>query len=104
VQDVTRTGVETSYSAASAGGDLFTAGRSTFFVVKNGSGGPVTINLGTPGDVRGLAISNVVKSVSAGGQRVFGPFPPDLFANAAGMVQVIYGSTSSVTVAALKFA
>ncbi len=100
-QVVQLAGIAPTYQPASAGGDKFTPTGRTFLHVKNASAAAVTVTVVTPGSVAGLAIADLTVSVPAGGDRMVGPFPPEHFAGQAGLADVTWSATASVTFAVL---
>ena len=101
-QNVVVTGLAPTYSAAAGGGDTCAAGRSTYLVVKNAGGSPVTVTVGTYPDTSawGTAIPDLTVSVPATtGERWIGPFTPDsTFLHPDGTVHISYSGVTSVTV------
>lgn len=100
-QQVVVGGLNPSFSAAVADGDVFDAGRVALWV-ENGSGSPITVTIPTPATVSGLAVAEAGGSVPAGGFRLFGPFPRSVFGQPvgdadAGRVHVDYSAVTDVT-------
>jgi hypothetical protein len=104
VQDITRSGLDPTLSAASSGGDTFAHDPSAFVEVDNASGSSVDVTFTSqyPSDPQGLSKSDLVVSVPDGGRRFIGPFSDRAFADSDGFVNVSYSSTTSVTVGAFK--
>lgn len=104
VQNIALTGLNPSYAAAAAGGDTFDNDGSTFFHIKNGSGGSVTVTLTTAGTYpkQGIALADQQVAVPAGEERMIGPFDKGAFNDSNGEISVSYSSATSVTVAAIK--
>jgi hypothetical protein len=110
VQDIARTGLEPTYTAATSGadGDVWqNEGRRTFLHVKNGSGGSIDVTITTPNTVDGLAVADLVVAVPAGEERMIGPFPRiyeayDTDNSIESAIQATYSSVTSLTVAAIK--
>lgn len=101
-QNISRAGLAPAYAAASAGGDTFRPGPTTFLHVKNGSAAAITATVVTPGNQDGLAIADLAVAVPAGGERMVGPLTADLFRDTAdGLADVTWSAAASVTVAAL---
>lgn len=102
-QQVVRTGLAPSYSAAAGGGDTFNPGPETFLHVKNTSGGSITVTVVTPGATGGLAIADVSVAVPATtGDRMIGPLPGSLFADATtGLGSITYSGVTNLTVAVI---
>lgn len=106
VQNINITGLNPSFAAAAGGGDDFpNDGSKTFFVCKNGGGGPITATFDDTGSVSPTGASafdaDVAVTVPAGEERWCGPFSTVRF---TGSVAVTYSGVSSVTVAAVKLA
>ena len=86
-------------TAAAGGGDAFLPSATTYVRVNNGQGSPITVTFATPGTVGGNAIADGGGSVTNAQARVFGPFPPQLFADpTTGLVTTTYSSSTSVTI------
>jgi hypothetical protein len=99
----------TSLAAAGAGGDTFPAGSQMYLRVKNGNAAPCTVTVTPPASggpagttVAPLALSPAVPATT--GDRLFGPFPANPFADANGNVNVSYSVTATVTVAVYQMA
>jgi hypothetical protein len=101
-QQVTRAGLNPSYSAAGGSGDTFNPARGVCLHVKNGSGGSINVTVASPRTVHGLAVQSLVVAVPAGGERLIGPFPADVFQDTTGTAAVTYSASASVTVAVLQ--
>ncbi|MCT2276316.1 MULTISPECIES: hypothetical protein [Micromonospora] len=93
---------ELAPNAASAGGDKFTAGRDVWLHLKNTSGAAITATVVTPGTVAGLAIADLDITVPAGGYAVRGPWPADVFGDAAGLVSLTYSTHVGLSFGAWK--
>lgn len=101
-QQVVRTGLEATYTAAAGGGDVFpNTGREIVDIV-NGGGGDITLTIVTPGTYQGQALADDAVVVTAGERRHVGPFPPEMYNNSSGQVALAYSGVTSVTVAILK--
>lgn len=91
---------------AGAGGDTFPAGPNSYLRVKNGNAAACTVTASPPASggrygttVAPLALTPNVAATT--GDRVYGPFPADVFADQNGNVNVTYSVTTTVQVAAL---
>lgn len=103
VQQVTLAGLNPTFAAASAGGDKFLGGPTTKLIVKNGSGGAITVTVDSVVPSSWGTDVDVVVSVPAGGERHIGPLPEQRFASPAdGLVAVTYSGVTSLTVAAVR--
>jgi hypothetical protein len=84
--------------AAVSSSDTFVPSNYTYVRVNNGGGSPDTVAFVTPATSRTLAIADAGGVVSNGTQRVFGPFPADLFADGTtGLCTITHSFTTSVT-------
>lgn len=107
VQDIARSGLAPSFSAANADGHAIYNDGKTFIEVKNTDASPITVTIQTPGTVDGLAISDRTVTIPATtGDKMIGPFPPDKYNQISGSdkgkVYVDFSAVSNVTVAALR--
>lgn len=103
VQEVdTDTGVDLSFAAANAGGDEYANAGRTVFVIKNDSGGAITVTYTAQNTVRGYDVTDETQSVAAGAIGVGPVLDRGIFNDSNGRVQVSYSSVTSVTVTALK--
>lgn len=102
VQTISRTGLETAYVAAAAGGDAFVNDGRTFFHVKNGDVSDKTVTFVTQKTVLALAVADLAVVVTASEERMIGPFPTGVFNDGNNKVSVTYSAATSVTVAAIK--
>jgi hypothetical protein len=98
--------ISAAMASAGAGGDTFPAGPNSYLRVKNANAAACTVTVTPPASggkygttVAPLALSPVVALTT--GDRIYGPFPAETFADANGNVNVTYSVTTSVTVQAL---
>lgn len=96
------TDLEATYAAAAGGGDEFLAGNDVFIHVKNGHSSSQTVTAVTAKTVNGLAVADVATPVTNAEERFIGPFPPDIYADDDGMVQLTYSGVTALTIAVLK--
>lgn len=110
VQDVVRTGLEATYSAAASGdGNVFdNSQKNTFVHIKNAGGSDCTITIHTPAVVdTDLAVADRTVVCTAGEERFIGPFSTPYEGNDADnsidrAVKLTYDQVTSVTIAALR--
>lgn len=104
VQTIDRAGdgLTPAYSAASGGGDVFPNTGREFVLVKNASGGSITVTATTPQTVAGLGVADETYVIPAAGERMIGPFPPSTFNNPSGQVALTYSGVTSLTLGAFK--
>ena len=98
VLEVSRAGVSGALTAAAGGGDSFANDGRTYFDVNNGGGSPITVTFVTQQTVDGLAVADLAVAVSNGVRSKIGPFPPGIYNDANGRVQVTYSGVTTVTV------
>ena len=72
-----------------------------FLYVTNGGGSDCDVTISTPGSEGGNAIADRVVVVTAGEDRMIGPFQPRLFNDPDGDIDVTFSFITSVTVAGL---
>ncbi|MET8658151.1 hypothetical protein [Streptomyces griseus] len=102
-QTIALAGLDPAYTAAAGGGDKCEVGDRVFLHVKNGAASPITVTLTSTAAVRGQAAANVAVTVAANDDRMIGPLPPDLLANATdGLCAIGYSAVTTVTVAAFR--
>lgn len=110
VQNIVESGLEATFVAAAAGGDVVPndSSQRTFVWVKNGGGSDITVTVTSqqtttraPGFGQVSKASQVV-TVTAGEDRLIGPFPDAAYNNSSGNVALTYSAVTSVTIAALK--
>lgn len=92
-----------STAAAAGGGDSFANTGYEFLYINNGGGSPINVTF-TVQSTKYLqeTVSNRVASVTNGTAQLIGPFPPGLFNDSNGLVQITYSAVTSVTVAVFK--
>lgn len=80
LQTTARTGLNPSYTAATADGEgIDNDSQRVVLHVKNAGGGACVVSLDTPGTVDGLAIPSLDVTVPAGEERFIGPFPKNVY-------------------------
>ena len=102
-QNILRSGLAPAFVAANAGGDQFVPDREAYLHVKNGGAGAITVTVAA-GQVPAPNLTTTMQGVSvpAGGERLLGPFPYQIFADANGFAQVTYSGVGTVTVGVFK--
>jgi hypothetical protein len=102
-QDVARTGIVHTFAAVdAANGNKFTNDGRCCLYVKNGGVGSIDVTIDTPGTVDGNAVANLVVAVGAGVNKLIGPFPPGIYNQSDGNVNVDYSGGTSVTAAVIR--
>jgi len=103
IQEITRAGVGPTFAAAAGGGDSFPNDGRTMCEVKNAGGGAITLTVVTQITVDGKAVADDAISVPATtGDRMVGPFPPEIYNDVNGRVNLTYSGVTSVTVGAFR--
>lgn len=99
--EITIAGVAPTFAPADNGNGMsFVNDGNTLLEVKNTGGGACTVTLTTPGKVGGIDIVDptVIVPITTG-DRIIGPFQPDIFNQAGGIVFVDFSTGTGVTVA-----
>jgi len=102
VQDIVKTGLSPSYTAANADGHSVANVGDMLVHVKNGGAGSITVTCQTPAKQDGMDIAELQVAIPAGEERMIGSFPTRTFNQSDGTVYVDFSGVSSVTVAALR--
>ena len=101
-QTIVRAGLEATYAACAGGGDEFVNTGAEFIHIKNGHSGTQTVTIATPNTVDGLAIADRAVAVTNAEERMIGPFPPGIYNDGNGKVQLTYDAVTALTIAILK--
>lgn len=106
VQDIDRSGLDVSLTAAEAGGDTFTqAAPDVFLYVDNGDASSKQVTVTAENSSKEvpnwgeLSASDAVVSIPAGEFRLIGPFPLGPY---TGTPAITYDDVTSVTVGAVR--
>ena len=104
VQDVSLVGLDPAYVAADAGlTDSFeNRDERAMFEVVNGGGGACEVTIAATHACNHGFTHDIIESIPAGQNRVFGPFDKERFNSATGTIGVSYDQVTTVTVAALR--
>lgn len=103
VQDIARSGLTPALAAANTDGSYVPNNGRVFLQVKNAAGSSITVTVASQKTILGLAVADVTVTVPATtGDKMIGPFPPDVFNDAQGQITVTFSAVSSVTVAAFR--
>jgi len=98
IQNVVKTGLETTYAAASVA-DTFPNNGKTFIHAKNGDGDPHTLTVNSLVNCSQGEDHNLEVVVPAGEERMVGVFEMSRFNNAQGLVSAAWEDATSVTIA-----
>lgn len=81
--------------ASTPGGDQFQISNGKeYLLVTNNDGSTVTITVVTEYERGGLALADKELTIGAGEQKLFGPFPTDIYADSSGFLQMSHDGTS----------
>lgn len=101
VQEISRSGVAPSFASAAGGGDQFLNDGKTYLEVVNGAT-DCNVTIVTQSTVDGLAVADKTVTVSASTRKKIGPFPPSIYNDTSGYVQLTYDDVSNVTVGVFR--
>ena len=102
VQQLARAGVAPAYAAAAADENQFSNDGRTFIHILN-VGAEMTATFQTPGLMDGLAIGERIVTIPlTTGNKMVGPFPPDMYNQSTGVVYVDWSRESDVTFAVVR--
>lgn len=108
VQQIAQAGIAPAYTAATVDGCMIPGTGDVFLHVKNANAASCTVTVQSAEQRAGLDVADQTVVVPATtGDRMIGPFRPDVFSRAtgaadAGKVYVDFSIQTSVTVAALR--
>jgi hypothetical protein len=106
VSALSRSGVDVTIAsglaAATGGGDAFANTGQEYLIINNGDASDHTVTFNIQKTTDGVTPTAGAHNVTAGHTMIFGPFPPDIYNDAGGLVQVRYSAVTSVKVAAMK--
>ena len=106
-QSATLTGAVITFDACAGGGDSFPNQGRTSVLIRNGSGGNLTVTADCPNpDNFGVSGSGldaaVIVPTGATTDFAWGPFSPARFNDANGRVQLTYSGVTSLSIAVLS--
>ncbi len=104
-QIVVKAGLTPAYTAATlSDGNKFSNTGKEFIHVVNAGGSPCVVTMPTPATISGLAIEDKTVSVTAGEERMIGPFEPGIYNQPAdkGKCYITYDQATSVTIAVIR--
>jgi hypothetical protein len=101
-QQLIVTGIAPSYTAASGDGHYFNNDGRVMIQIKN-AGVQTVATFATPYSSGGNAVADMTVTVPATtGDKMIGPFQPEIFNDVGGRVYITFSSTASVTLAAFR--
>lgn len=102
LQSMVNSGLEATYAAANVDGNYFQNNGNVFLHIINGSGGDITVTIDSPTECDQGETHDIAVVVTAGEERMIGPFNSNRFNDDDGRVQVTYSGVTSLTAAAIK--
>ncbi len=92
--------VATAVAVDVAGSDKFPNTGNELVFVNNGGGVSLTVteNYGTGGTIDGQTLPNKTKVIAAGKSALLGPYPPGLYNDANGFMNLGWSATTSIKV------
>ena len=102
-QDVVAGGLEATFTNATGDDQEFDndTGQRTFIWVKNADGSDHDVTIITPGTIDGNAVADLTVTVTAGEERLIGPFPAGVYNQADNTVQIDYSATTGMSCAVI---
>lgn len=102
-QAIADTGLTPAQQAGITAADTFTFPNDgkTILLLVHGAGAS-NLTVVTPNTARGKAIADTVVALTASGTTIVGPFPPDLYNDASGLVTASVSEATGFTVSALR--
>jgi hypothetical protein len=105
-QDVVDGGLAAAYQGSLSASDTYTFPNDgkTFLHVKKSGAGSCTATIITPATLRGKSVTDTTVTIPAStGDKMIGPFPPDLYNDpATGLASVTFSEITGLTVAVLR--
>ena len=106
VEQITRAGTDLTDTGSLSTGNTYTFPNDgqTFLHFKKSGAGACTVTIVTPKTIGGMAVADLTVSVPAStGDKMIGPFPPDLFNDSAGLCSFTLSEITGLTVAIARF-
>jgi len=101
-QTTARAGLTATYEAAASTMEYDNSGENAFIHIKNANAGTLTLTITTDRTVDGLAVADRTVSILTATEQFIGAFNNADYADSAGLIQLAFDITASVTVAVLK--
>lgn len=103
VQTCSRDGIDVSgVTPTATTGDTMGNNGQEFFLVRNGSGSPITVTFDIVATLDAQTVTDRAVTVNAGVMKLIGPFPPAIYNDANSAVKAVCSSVTSVTIAAVR--
>lgn len=101
VQTISRSGLEATYQACAGGGDKFVNTGVEFIHIKNVDVADKTLTMALQATVDGQSVAAKTVVITAGEERLVGPFPT-AYNDSQSKVNLTYSAVTSLTIAVLK--
>ncbi len=88
--------------AAAGGGDKYLNTGREIFIVNNGGGAPINVQITPTATVDGQAAAQRSMAIAAGAARMFGPYNPKDWNDATGYFNIGYSGVTTVTVEVMR--
>jgi len=102
VQSMINTGLEATYASANVDGNYFTNDGNTFLHVINGHSADITLTIDSPTQCSQGSSHDIAVVITAGEERMIGPFDQGRFNDDNGRVNITYSLVTALTIAAVK--
>jgi hypothetical protein len=102
VAPISRSGLVVAAVAAAGGGDSMPNTGREFLLIKNGSGGPITVSAVATAKIDGQTTPPKAVVVAASAEVLFGPFAPADYSDTNERVGFTYSGVTSLTVQAIR--
>lgn len=100
---ISRSGVDIAGASADVAGDEVANTGKEIVLIKNGSGGSITVTLDIEATVDSAAAVDPTVTIADGITKAIGPFPTGIYNNSStGRVSWTYSAVTSVTVKVLQ--
>jgi len=101
LETITRAGLTPALPAADVGGDSFVNTGKEFLYIDNASGGVLTVTLDIQQTVDSQAVIDRTVTIPDGAFKLIGPFPTNIYNDAAKKVNVTYSTVVGVKVSVI---
>lgn len=105
IQKIVATGLTPSYTGSLATTNTYKIRNNgrVFVQVKKSGAGDCTVTIATPKTVGGLAVADQTVTVAATtGDKQIGPWPPDIYNDGSGDVNLTFSEITGLTVGAFE--
>jgi hypothetical protein len=104
-QTSNRTGITPTYNSCAAGGDAIPNNGKVLLHFKNTNAAARVVTFATQATVDGQAVADPTLTVPlTSGDKMIGPFPPSIYNDANGLLQLTYDAVTNLSVAVIRIA